>query len=200
MYQFASANENIVLLLTHYWTPLNVTSVREGVRKLMGASNTYHKSRAKVMAVASDGNTCDWDTWLEYKHGFYDNQPFIRSIKNVVPVPTILLTTANFTYNTTRKPSLKYLYKKYRGVCQICGKKRSYNMMTLEHILPKSKGGGGDYYNLTLTCQPCNSKKGSIFPYYTHDGTQLKAAPPKPYFDTFPIAREEWKPFLFRGK
>ena len=200
MYQFASANENIVLLLTHYWTPLNVTSVREGVRKLMSAGNAYHKSRPKVLAVASDGTTCDWETWIEYKHGFYEEQPFIRTVKNVIPVPTILLTTANFTYNTHRKPSLKYLFKKYRGVCQICGKQRPLSMMTVEHILPKSKGGDGDYYNLTLTCQPCNSKKGSVFPYYSHKGKPLKANPPKAYFDTFPVAREEWKPFLFRGK
>ena len=90
MYQFASAEENLVLLLTHYWTPLNVTSVREGVRKLMAAKNTYHKSRPKVLAVASDGVTCDWDTWIEYNHGFYEKQPFIRSIKHAIPDPTIL--------------------------------------------------------------------------------------------------------------
>ena len=77
MYQYISPSENLVLLLTHYWTPLNVTSAKEGLKKLMGASNTYHRSRAKVMAVASDGNTCDWNTWIEYKHGFYTEQPFV---------------------------------------------------------------------------------------------------------------------------
>ena len=59
MYQYVNSSDNIVLLLTHYWTPLNVTSVKEGIKKLMGASNRFHKSRPKVMAVASDGNI--WD-------------------------------------------------------------------------------------------------------------------------------------------
>ena len=102
MYQYVSGSDNLVLLLTHYWTPLNVTSVKEGLKKLMGAKERFHKTRPKVMAVASDGTTCDWDTWIEYKHGFYPNQPFVRSVNHVIPVPTILLTTANFKYNTKR--------------------------------------------------------------------------------------------------
>ena len=199
MYQYVSPSENLVLLLTHYWTPLNVTSVKEGLKKLMGASNTYHKSRAKVMAVASDGNICDWNTWIEYKHGFYPEQPFVRSIKNVIPVPTILLTTANFTYNTKRKPSLKYLYKKYGGMCQICGNQFPQGKLTIEHIKPKSKGGDNDYFNLTLTCMKCNSRKGSIFPYYDYRGGILKASEPRPFYEIGSVVREEWKPYLFKN-
>ena len=37
MYEYVSSSDNLVLLLTHYWTPLNVTSVKEGLKKLMGA-------------------------------------------------------------------------------------------------------------------------------------------------------------------
>jgi 5-methylcytosine-specific restriction endonuclease McrA len=200
MYKFVSSSENIVLLLTHYWTPLNVTSVKEGLKKLMGASDRYHKSRPKVLAVASDGVTCDWETWMEYKHGFYPEQPFIRSVNNAIPVPTILLTTSNFTYNAKRKPSLRYLYKKYKGICQICGKQMSQKKMTIEHIKPKSKGGGNDYYNITLTCVKCNSRKGSIFPYYDYKGQILKAEPPQPFYEVGHVVRPEWKPFLFRSE
>lgn len=199
MYQYVSSSENLVLLLTHYWTPLNVTSVKEGLKKLMGAKERFHKTRPKVVAVAGDGNTCDWDTWLEYKHGFYPEQPFIRSVNHVIPVPTILLTTANFTYNAKRKPSLKYLYKKYEGLCQICGNHFPQNQLTIEHIKPKSKGGDNDYFNLTLTCVKCNSRKGSIFPYYDFKGDILKAEPPKPFYEVGNVIREEWKPFLFKN-
>lgn len=199
MYEYVSSSDNLVLLLTHYWTPLNVTSVKEGLKKLMGAKERYHKTRPKVMAVASDGTTCDWDTWIEYKHGFYSNQPFVRSVNHVIPVPTILLTTANFTYNAKRKPSLKYLYKKYEGLCQICGEHFPQNKLTIEHIKPKSKGGDNDYFNLTLTCVKCNSRKGSIFPYYDYKGNVLKASPPKPFYQVGGISREEWKPYLFKN-
>ena len=51
----------------------------------MGAKERYHKTRPKVVAVASDGNNCDWDTWIEYKHGFYAEQPFVRSVNHVIP-------------------------------------------------------------------------------------------------------------------
>ena len=64
MYQYVNTSENLVLLLTHYWTPLNVTSVQEGLKKLMGAKERFHKTRPKVMAVASDGTICGWDKWI----------------------------------------------------------------------------------------------------------------------------------------
>ena len=47
MYQYVTTSENLVLLLTHYWTPLNVTSVKEGLKKLMGAKNDFTKQDQK---------------------------------------------------------------------------------------------------------------------------------------------------------
>ena len=41
--EYVSSSDNLVLLLTHYWTPLNVTSVKEGLKKLMGAQKDFAK-------------------------------------------------------------------------------------------------------------------------------------------------------------
>ena len=62
------------------------------------------------------------------------------------------------------------------------------NKLTIEHIKPKSKGGDNDYFNLTLTCVKCNSRKGSIFPYYDYKGDVLKATPPKPFMKLVVLA------------
>jgi 5-methylcytosine-specific restriction endonuclease McrA len=47
--------------------------------------------------------------------------------------------------------------------CTYCGRKSSNTLtITVDHILPKAKGGNNNYENLTTCCNPCNSKKGSL--------------------------------------
>ena len=41
--------------------------------------------------------------------------------------------------------------------CVYCGSKKN---LTIDHILPKSKGGGNTWSNLVTCCSPCNLKKG----------------------------------------
>lgn len=87
------------------------------------------------------------------------------------------------------------MYKRYKGMCQICGEHKPQAEMTLEHILPKSLHGTNDDFNLTMTCFTCNNKRGNMFPYESHTGKQLK--PPK-YINNlhvFSKYREEWKRF-----
>jgi 5-methylcytosine-specific restriction endonuclease McrA len=43
--------------------------------------------------------------------------------------------------------------------CQGCGKRKSYVDMTVDHIIPRSKGGSDRWSNLQLMCYPCNQSK-----------------------------------------
>lgn len=51
------------------------------------------------------------------------------------------------------------IYDKFHGACMYCGKKLEYNDFEVEHIIPKSKGGGSRISNLGVACKQCNSKK-----------------------------------------
>ena len=42
--------------------------------------------------------------------------------------------------------------------CQYCGK--TGGALTLDHVIPQSKGGGNSWTNLVAACPPCNAKKG----------------------------------------
>lgn len=53
----------------------------------------------------------------------------------------------------------EYLLEKYNRTCQYCGARDV--PLEIEHIEPKSKGGSNRVSNLTLSCRPCNIKKGS---------------------------------------
>lgn len=53
------------------------------------------------------------------------------------------------------------IYKAYNGKCCRCGKELETWEMTIDHILPISRGGTSDIDNLQLMCKSCNSKKGT---------------------------------------
>jgi len=72
--------------------------------------------------------------------------------------------------------------------------------LTVDHVIPKSKGGEDIWENLVTACIKCNNKKGDRTP---EDAKMvLKAAPKKPSHITFiknflGNIDEDWKPYLY---
>jgi len=59
-------------------------------------------------------------------------------------------------------PSVKeQLYKEQKGKCNACGDDFKIWNLEIDHILPKSKGGGDYYENYQLLCANCNRIKGN---------------------------------------
>jgi site-specific DNA-methyltransferase (adenine-specific) len=52
------------------------------------------------------------------------------------------------------------LYREQNGLCNGCGHEFDIWNMEIDHIVPKSKGGGSYYENYQLLCGACNKKKG----------------------------------------
>jgi len=52
------------------------------------------------------------------------------------------------------------LYKEQNGICNGCKTQFEIRNMEIDHIIPKSKGGGSYYENYQLLCSACNRKKG----------------------------------------
>lgn len=51
---------------------------------------------------------------------------------------------------------------KSKGRCWYCGVGFSHLKRTLDHVVPRSKGGPNDPSNLVFACQPCNTEKASM--------------------------------------
>ena len=88
------------------------------------------------------------------------------------------------------------LFRRDNGECQYCGSKRH---LTIDHIVPRSKGGKTNWTNLVTACNRCNVNKGDKTPEQA--GMVLKNAPFKPSLSYFLAAyaerqAEEWLPFL----
>lgn len=62
-----------------------------------------------------------------------------------------------FTYEE-RKATLR----RSGGVCASCGKKLTTKTMTMDHIIPLSRGGTNEPENLVALCEECNKEKGSL--------------------------------------
>ncbi|MDI1322089.1 MAG: HNH endonuclease [Algoriphagus sp.] len=88
------------------------------------------------------------------------------------------------------------LFRRDGGECQYCGSRRH---LTIDHVIPRSKGGKTSWTNLVTACNRCNVNKGDKTPEQA--GLILKKEPFKPslsYFLSEYAERqaEQWLPFL----
>ena len=59
------------------------------------------------------------------------------------------------------------MYKEAGGICSLCGEPIKYfSQSTIDHVVPKSKGGSDNDSNLKIAHDFCNRKKGDDLPVY----------------------------------
>jgi 5-methylcytosine-specific restriction endonuclease McrA len=61
-------------------------------------------------------------------------------------------------------PTRKNIYWRDKYICQYCAGHFKYKNLSLDHVIPKSRGGGRGWLNLVTCCHTCNQKKGSKTP------------------------------------
>lgn len=62
------------------------------------------------------------------------------------------------------KLSKRNVHIRDKHMCQYCGKTFSCHTLTVDHIIPKSKGGKSSWENLVAACRRCNAYKGDRTP------------------------------------
>lgn len=131
-----------------------------------------------------------------------DDYPIkIRSTYLSLKLPSIIRLKEYINYRFSEIVlSRKNILRRDNYTCQYCGKKLSPNKLTIDHIIPKYKGGGNSWKNLVAACKSCNSKKGN-FSLKKIDMKLIKK-PIKPNF-IFHFQKEinkhqnSWKQYLF---
>ena len=84
--------------------------------------------------------------------------------------------------------------------CQYCANYFPIDKLTIDHILPRSKGGKNTWLNLTTACKKCNQKKGSRSPEEAN--MMLIRAPYKPKSSILRMVKKSqiepiWKDYLW---
>lgn len=114
----------------------------------------------------------------------------VHSPSLVILVPEqIRLTMAN-TERVWKVPPVnrREVLRRDKHACQYCG---STKQLTLDHVIPRSKGGKHSWDNVVIACEPCNSRKGDRTPHQA--GMTLRTTPKAPMHPAVAFAEQFWR-------
>jgi 5-methylcytosine-specific restriction endonuclease McrA len=121
----------------------------------------------------------------------------LRTVSHAYPMPSVI--RLNRYVNAPYKGvtlTRQNVFKRDNFECQYCGAKRD---LSLDHVIPSSRGGAHAWHNLVTACKKCNARKGDYTP--EEAGMPLKRKPFKPSYalflrDTTDSNFNEWDEFL----
>lgn len=121
----------------------------------------------------------------------------LKSVSHSFPMPSVIRLTkyVNIPYKGVALTRMN-VFKRDNFRCQYCGTERD---LTLDHVIPRSKGGKSSWNNLVTACKRCNASKGDNTPEQA--GIKLKIKPFRPNYVMFlrdfsGFHCDEWRPYL----
>ena len=99
-----------------------------------------------------------------------------------------------------RKITRRAVFARDSWTCQYCG---SRSNLTVDHVIPRSKGGTSSWENIVASCAPCNRRKGDRLPRQA--GMHPRRAPRTPRAEIFihvasPTIPAAWLQYLPAGR
>ena len=160
-----------VLVLNASYEPLNVTTVRR-------AHVLVFKGKAEVIEELDEPLRSATVTFP---------RPHVIRLVQYVRVPRTL----------QRKISRRALFARDGWRCMYCG--TNGGKLTLDHVVPRSRGGDSVWENVVTSCAPCNLRKGNRLPHEV--AMELKREPAAPAPVLFiqlatPKIPSRWQPYL----
>ncbi|GAP96573.1 HNH endonuclease [Leptolyngbya sp. NIES-2104] len=137
--------------------------------------------RAIVLILTGQAEAIDFDDARQWE---------VRSPNVVLQVSEhIRLTGANPERHwKTPAVSRREILRRDNHTCQYCG---STKHLTIDHVIPRSKGGTHTWDNVVTACATCNSKKSDRF--LSELGMKLKAKPKPPIHPAIAFAEQFWQ-------
>ncbi len=114
------------------------------------------------------------------KYGERIIRGFNREIK--IPLIVKLIKFVRAVYKSSVPLSKRNIFIRDQYICQYCGKSCRKHP-TIDHIIPKSRGGKFTWNNVVTACMRCNQKKGSKLP--SEAGMSLIKRPNRPTISEF---------------
>jgi 5-methylcytosine-specific restriction endonuclease McrA len=183
------------LVLNQQWTAVCTTTVRKAMILLC---------RDTAVAICpATYETFDLDAWMRRSR----EQPpprerTIRTTREAIEKPEVILLR---TYNGIPRREVSFsrrnLYRRDGYSCQYCGKRKSPQDLSIDHVVPRSRGGKTTWENCVLACVRCNAKKANKT--LVESGFQLLRRPERPTWspllESLPRAQPpSWQKFISR--
>src|SRR3954470_22802126 len=126
-----------VLVLNASYEPINVCAARRAIVLVL-----------KGVAMAEE-----------------ENGHYLHAARLAFRVPSVIrLLEYRRIPHQTRALSRKNILLRDRNTCQYCAEVLSASDLTLDHVVPRSRGGASTWENLVACCHSCNCQKGNQFP------------------------------------
>ncbi len=162
-----------VLVLNQSYEPLNVCRVRRAVVLI-------YQNKAEMLENGSG---------------------FIHSTSAEFPIPSVirLASMVKRPYHVSRKLTRLEIFRRDEYTCQYCGRKT--RQLTLDHVIPRYRGGQHTWENIVSACAACNRRKAGKTPEEARMRLIHQPAPPRGNGLFFIQARyseirREWQKYL----
>ena len=185
-----------VLVLNSGWLPIGVKRLKEAI------SAVYENKDWQLVQIDYIDDEpliqpVGWNDWMyldvpEYCKG-------IHTIRGIIRQPTVIISKTYSKVNFCKlRPNKRGIYDRDRGVCQYTGKKLTRSNCSIDHIVPKSRGGKDTWENMVLCDKEVNNKKGSKLPdeFYLQVIKEPKSPGPLPVVELITTKHRDWEYFI----
>ncbi len=163
--------KHVVLVLNRNWQAINVRTPAEAFCQMAGDAATGMDIDGELMIPVR------WNDWLTLpvRHGDWS----VGTPRGPVRVPTVII-LSSYAKVPMRKPrfSSQGVYERDAGVCQYTGRRLQKHEANIDHVVPRSKGGGTTWNNCVLADKKINTIKADKTP--EEAGLPLLRAPREP--------------------
>ena len=181
-----------VLVLNRFWQAVHITTARRAICLLYGG-------RAK--AIDPEFSTFDWDGWYTLSIDTTGSGDFVQGVNARILVPPVIQL---LNFDRVPRSRVKFtranIYMRDRYRCQYCGHKGKKSELNIDHLVPRSRGGGSTWENVVVACIPCNRLKANRLP---EEAGMIPSRPPsRPRWHPALVTASErrphpqWRPFL----
>jgi 5-methylcytosine-specific restriction endonuclease McrA len=189
-----------VLVLNRFYMAVHIINVRRALALLC-------RELAEVIHLEDQGTygNYNFDSWreisllrAEFKEPHDD---WIQGINFELQVPRVIRL---YSYDRVPKQTVRFnrrnLFARDGNLCQYCGQTFPTSELSLDHVMPRSRGGEASWENIVCACVECNVRKGGRTP--AEAGMKLIRQPHKPKRSPLLALKlgnpkyESWKTFL----
>jgi 5-methylcytosine-specific restriction endonuclease McrA len=177
------------LVLNRNWQPVGVATVARALVKVFSEN-------ARIVDPANY-QTYAWSDWADVLPR--DDELVIRTSQLRLRVPEVItLVQYDRVPVNAVTFSRRNVFKRDRYTCQYCGCQPGSNELTIDHVLPRSQGGGSSWANCVLACVECNSRKADRTPDQAHMLLRKHPVRPqwKPLYATHGQRIDSWSKFI----
>ena len=184
-------NKSMVLVLNRNWQAINVRTPQEAFCMMatnvataldIEVANAIDPESGSFRAPHSAFRTSNirpvtWDEWITLPIRPQDNA--VQTVRGPIRVPTVIV-AVNFAKVPKKRPKLcaKTIRERDGNRCQYTGRVLHPDEGSLDHVLPRSRGGKDTWENLVWSDKDVNARKGNRLPHEA--GLKLLSVPRAP--------------------